>query len=105
MTAYTDKIKRRREWMVRVGVYLAIGFGVLSQWAVQRFDPHELILDIRMTGWSIGRVITAAVTAALVYRLIDGKGELSGKVKNVKRVLILGYTAGFTLQGISGIGE
>ena len=106
MTEYTRRRDRRRTFAVKIGVYVAIVFGVVAQSAVQRFDAKVLSIDLDFTGWSVPRIILALVLATGIYWRLDGKGgELSGKIKNVGRVLTLGFTSGFTLMGVVGIGE
>ncbi len=105
MTRYDDRILRRKTFAVKFGVYMAIVAGVISQNVVTRFDPQSLILDLDITGLSVTRFAVALICATAIYWRLDGKGgELSGKVKNVTRVLTLGFTSGFTLAGLAGIG-
>jgi hypothetical protein len=104
MTEYTKRRRARQIFAVRVGVYIAIVAGVVAQWAITRFDPKELTLDLRLSAWSISRLFVAMIVAAVVYRSIDGGGDLEGKVKNVGRIVTLGFTSGFTLSGVTGIG-
>jgi hypothetical protein len=106
MTAYEARILRRKTFAVKVGVYVAIVAGVISQNLISRFDPELLVLDIDITGLTAARVAVALVCATAIYWRLDGKGgELSGKIKNIGRILMLGFTSGFTLMGLAGIGS
>lgn len=104
MTPYTERKNRRRRFAVKFGVYFAVLAGVIAQWAVVSFDPKELELDLRMSAWSFARLPVALIVAVIIYQAVDGKGDLEGKVKNWKRALVLGFTSGFTLTGLTGIG-
>ena len=104
-TSFTRRRQRQRDFAVRVGVYFAILAGVMAQWAVTRFDAKELTMDLRLDGFSVGRVVVALIVATLIYRQIDGRGDLTGKAQHADRALTLGFTAGFTLMGVVGIGE
>ena len=99
-----DRRKRFRLWLVKVGVYIAILAGVISQNIIQRFDPHALVIDIQVDGWDASRLFVALLVSTAVYIRMNGKGELDGKAKNAERVLASGFTAGFTLMGFAGIG-
>ncbi len=96
--------KRLKELLVKFGVYAAIVAGVVTQNAVQRFDPRALLIELDVSLLNAGQISAALMMAVGIYWKLDGKGELSGKTKNVSRVLTLGFTAGFTLMGIMGIG-
>lgn len=104
MTEYTKRRRARQVFAVRVGVYIAIVAGVVAQWAITRFDPKELTLDMRVSALTLSRMFVAMVIAAVIYRSIDGGGDLEGKIKNVGRIVTLGFTSGFTLSGVTGIG-
>lgn len=106
MTPYAQRRDKRKAFAVKTGVYIAILLGVLSQSVVQRFDARALTIDLEIGAWSVTRFVLALVVATAIYWRLDGKGgELAGKVKNVGRVLTLGFTSGYTLMGIAGIGE
>lgn len=106
MTVYETRILRRKTFVVKTGVYVAIVAGVMTQNLINKFDPEQLILEIDITGLSAARVVVALVCATAIYWRLDGKGgELSGKIKNIGRILMLGFTSGFTLMGLAGIGS
>jgi len=106
MTPYEKRRDKRRRFVVKTGVYFAILAGVISQSVVQRFDPKALTVDLSVGVLSATRFVVALVVATAIYWRLDGRGgELDGKMRNVGRVLTLGFTSGYTLMGIAGIGE
>ncbi len=105
MTEWTKRRQRTRERLVSFGVYIAVVLGVCAQSMVSRFDVHALEIDLDFTGWSVPRIVLAILVATTIYWRLDGKeGNVVGKSKNVGRVLTLGFTSGWTLMGITGIG-
>ena len=109
MTPYTVRRDRRRTFLLKVGVYLAIVVGLIAQAVVKSVEPETLTIEVDLSGWSILRVGVALFFALVVYWNLDGKhGEMNGKIRKastVWRALTLGFTSGYTLMSIAGIGE
>ena len=106
MISRTERRQRRRLFLVKVGVYFAILAGVVAQSAIRRFDAKALTIDLDFGVLSVTRIVVALIVATMVYWRLDGSsGEMVGKSANVGRVLTLGFTSGYTLMGIAGIGE
>lgn len=106
MTEYQRRQKRRREFSVRFGVYLAVLVGVIGQSVVSSVDPATLDIELALDGWEWSKLIVGAGLAAMLYWRLDGQGDLAGKTKNTRnviRALVLGFAAGWAVVDSLGL--
>lgn len=104
MNARADKQQMFRIFAVKIGIYFSIFAGVVSQSILSNLDPKTLELTITFGAWPVTRFLGGIIFATIIYHGLDGKGDITGKTKNVGRILMFGFTSGFTMMGITGIG-
>lgn len=105
MTPYQRGRERRRMFAVKIGAYIAILAGVVSQSVIQRVDWQALEIDVTFGTWGIVRAGMAFGAATYVYVRYRRQGGLDRKVKYMSDVLGVAFAKGFTLMGLANIGS
>lgn len=95
-----DRAQRIRMWWVSVGVYLALLLGIISSQAlIVRGDLTVVVRPIRL-----GQLGGAVLIATLSYTKLEmDKRHLSGKARNVGRVLRNAFYHGFFWMTLLGV--
>ena len=105
MTKRTAAQQKRREWMVKVGVYLAILVGVVGQALVKKVDFKTLtvVLDVSVIGFM--QMGVALVGAALVYARMRGQisdEDIAKKADYVWSILWVALAQGIAVVAVIG---
>ncbi len=90
---------RRQKFMVEFGVYVAIAVGVIGSQAI---NLSKETLAATLAPIELAQVGGALIVAGAVYNKMEGAGELSGKIKNVGRLLRMAIYHGFFWMTIIG---
>lgn len=93
-----ERKRKRRIFLVRFGVYIALLVGVLgSQTIILSQD-----LSVAFKPVELGKFVGVAIMAGMLYNKMEGKGELGGKVDNAGRLIRNALYHGFFWMTIIG---
>ena len=90
---------RRKIFLVKFGVYIALIIGIIGSQCIIMFDDLTMVLKPVEIGQVLGAVIVAG---ALYNKLEDDRGEISGKNKHIMRLLRNAVYHGFFWMTIMG---
>jgi len=95
-----DARARRRLFFVEFGVYAVLLLGVLASQVIVMADD----LNVTFKPIEIGQVVGSMLVASMVYKKLEGSGDLKGKAqaKNFLRILLTAFNYGFTWMTIIG---